>query len=196
MHDGGLAGVELRREGGTGRRAGQAVRSGPLLLPLPVLPSHQPPPPGSWGSLPLRSLPGALPQCHYAPRHSLFKGRCSAPAPQEVSPLPSDNGAGRLSWGLCGGQCHRGTRPLLLAPQGSPPWGWRSSAWWSPLQAGSSSTAWTSAASAWRTCGPSSRSSPKTPSCSRGPSGEGGAGGRPGARSQSQDRRQGEAATG
>lgn len=65
-------------------------------------------------------------------------------------------------------------------PQGSPPWRWRCSAWWSPRRAGFSSTAWTSVASAWRTRGPSSPSSLKIPSCSREPSRECGARGQPG----------------
>ena len=62
--------------------------------------------------------------------------------------------------------------PLVLAPQGSPPWEWLSSVWWNQPWAASSSTAWTSAASAWSTCGPSSRLSLKILSCRQGPSGE------------------------
>lgn len=62
--------------------------------------------------------------------------------------------------------------PLTLALQGSPPWGWLFSAWWNQPVAASSSTAWTSVALAWRTCGPNSRLSLKIQSCCRGPSGE------------------------
>ncbi|XP_039736739.1 ATP-binding cassette sub-family C member 11-like [Pteropus medius] len=96
------------------------------------------------------ALLGDLAQFHSLPLFALFK-----PSVQRHSPRP---------------------RPALEHPrsrllQGSPPWRWRCTAWWSPRRAGFSSTAWTSVASAWRTCGPSSPSSLKILSCSQEPPG-------------------------
>lgn len=63
--------------------------------------------------------------------------------------------------------------PQAPSPCSCPtPWGWLSSAWWNQPRAASSSMAWTSAASVWSTCCPSSRLSLKILSCCRGPSGE------------------------
>lgn len=79
-----------RRDRAQGRASSEV---GAPLPPPPVRPPLAPTSsPGSRASLPLRSLPGALPQGSYPPGHSLFKDIAAQtwallrPRPQEVSP--------------------------------------------------------------------------------------------------------------